>query len=92
MSKYETKKNELTSDMQSVTISPVLCFCEFHKTVAFFFNLMCNCRNSIYPKLEKQNSLSHIYKCSSMNLGKELVQLILSFSSHIKTSNKFYMA
>lgn len=35
----QQKKNELTSDMQSVTIPPVLGFCVFHNTVAFFVKL-----------------------------------------------------
>lgn len=52
------KRNELTDDLQSVTISLVLYFCKNCKTVDFFFHLLYKCRNFYYMKtLEKQNYL-----------------------------------
>ena len=80
------KRNEWTDGLQSLTISPVLCFCEFHNTVDFFFKLLCNCCNSYLAKYQKNVILlSHISMCSSVNLGQELVQQMLNFGCHIKS-------
>ena len=81
----EKKRNESIGGLQSLTISPVLCFCEFHNTVEFF-KLLCNCYNSYVAKYQKNVILlSHIYMCSSVHLGWELVQQMLNFGSHIKS-------